>query len=93
MDVFNALAEPTRRDIIEILAQSGQLSATEIYEKFSSTPPAVSQHLKILKEAKLVTMEKHAQKHVYQINPKAKKWIKKMMLLWNERFDRLDKLI
>lgn len=93
MDLFSALAEPTRRNIVEMLEERGKLSASDIYEKFSSTPPAISQHLKILREAKLIQMEKRAQKRIYQINPKAKDWIKKMMILWNERFDILDKLL
>lgn len=93
MDSFSALADSTQRNIIKLLSKSGQLTATDIYEKFSSTPPAISQHLKVLKDANLVTMEKKAQKHIYKINPKAKKWIKKMMALWNERFDRLDKVL
>lgn len=69
------------------------MTATEIYQKFSSTPPAISQHLKVLQEAKLVTVEKKAQKRIYKINPKAKKWIKKMMQLWSVRFDRLEGVV
>ncbi len=93
MDPFNVLAEPTRRDIIELLTESGQLTAGDIYEKFSSTPPAISQHLKVLRKAELVVMEKKAQKHIYKINPKAKGWIRKLMMLWNERFNRLEVLM
>ena len=60
MDMFVALADPTRRTILEILSSSGELSATDIYEKFPVSPQAVSQHLKALREAKLVEMEKRA---------------------------------
>ena len=69
MDKFHALAEPTRRDIIEMLATSGQLSASQICDKFPVSPPAISQHLKVLREAKLVRMEKRAQQRIYQLNP------------------------
>ncbi len=93
MDLFSALSDPTRRNIIEMLASSGQLSASDISDKFSVSPPAISQHLKVLRNANLVQMEKRAQKRIYQINPKAKDWVKKMMTLWNQRFDRLDKLL
>lgn len=93
MDMFQALGDHTRREIIELLAGSGQLTATDIYDKFSTSHPAISQHLKVLKEANLVTMEKKAQTHIYQINPKAKDWVKKMMLLWNERFSKLDEVL
>src|SRR5712671_352115 len=57
MDMFVALASPTRRHILELLATSGELSATAIYEQFSVSPQAVSQHLKVLREAHLVEME------------------------------------
>ncbi len=54
-----ALADPTRRTILELLASNGELSATAIYEQFPVSPQAVSQHLKVLREAHLVEMNKH----------------------------------
>ena len=97
MDIFTALAEPTRRTIVEMLARSGPLSATEISEHFPVSPPAISQHLKVLREAKLVQMEKRAQQRLYQINPEAmvelEAWAKHMTQLWNERFDALDTVL
>ncbi|MGD0729310.1 MAG: metalloregulator ArsR/SmtB family transcription factor [Candidatus Micrarchaeaceae archaeon] len=97
MDIFYALADPRRRKIMELLAISGALSATEIYKKFDVTAQAISQHLTILKEAKLVIMEKHAQKHIYQINPDSmlelEEWTRKMTEHWNQRFDALDKIL
>jgi DNA-binding transcriptional ArsR family regulator len=97
MDMFSALADPTRRTILEMLAQSGQLSATEIYDKFSVSPPAISQHLKVLRTAKLVDMHKNAQKRIYRINPdtllEIEAWIHKTTKIWNERFDALDRLL
>ena len=62
MDMFVALSDPTRRNILELLATRGELSATAIYEQFPVSPQAVSQHLKVLREAHLVEMEKRAQK-------------------------------
>ncbi len=97
MDIFTALAEPTRRTIIELLASSGPLSATEIYEQFPVSPQAVSQHLKVLRETQLVKMEKHAQKHVYRINPQTlsqfEAWVQQMQQRWSERFDALDTVL
>lgn len=97
MDIFSALAEPTRRTIIEMLAKNGPLSATEIYNQFPASPPAISQHLKVLREAKLVHMEKRAQQRIYQLNPDAmgelEAWTKQLTQLWNERFDALDKVL
>ena len=97
MDKFHALGEPTRRNIIEMLAANGQLCATEICDKFQVTPPAISQHLKVLREAKLVRMEKRAQQRIYEINPEAmlevEEWARQMTHLWNQRFDALDRLL
>jgi DNA-binding transcriptional ArsR family regulator len=97
MDMFSALADPTRRKIIEILATNGQLSATEICEKFPISPPAISQHLKILREAELVHMEKRAQQRIYQLNPDTMlalhDWTQQITLLWNQRFDALEKVL
>jgi DNA-binding transcriptional ArsR family regulator len=97
MDIFNALSEPTRRDILEMLANRGQLSATAISDKFRTSPPAISQHLKVLREANLVQMEKRAQQRLYQINPAAmvelEGWAKHITERWNERFDALDILL
>jgi len=95
--MFSALADPTRRKIIEILATNGQLSATEICEKFPVSSPAISQHLKILREAELVQVEKRAQQRIYQLNPKAllvlQDWTQQMTRLWNQRFDALEKVL
>src|SRR5215472_9026113 len=97
MDIFSALAEPTRRTIVEMLAKNGPLSATDIYDQFSVSPPAISQHLKVLREANLVRMEKRAQQRIYQLNPDAMSelegWARQMTQLWNERFDALDKVL
>jgi DNA-binding transcriptional ArsR family regulator len=97
MDMFSALAQPTRRSILEMLATRGRLSATDISHRFRLSPPAISQHLKVLREAKLVRMEKRAQQRIYQINPEAmqdfEEWARRMTALWNERFDALDRVL
>jgi DNA-binding transcriptional ArsR family regulator len=94
MDMFVALADPTRRNILELLANSGELTATAIYENFPVSPQAVSQHLKVLREAQLVEMEKHAQKRLYRLNPQTlsqfEAWVKQMQQRWEERFTELD---
>ncbi|SRR2546425_5908605 len=97
MDMFSALADPTRRTILEMLARNGKLSATDICAKFPVSPSAISQHLKVLREANLVQMEKRAQQRMYQINPDAmlelEEWARQMTQLWNQRFDALDKVL
>ena len=94
MDMFVALADPTRRNILELLANSGELPATAIYQNFPMSPPAVSQHLKVLREAHLVEMEKRAQKRLYRLNPQAlsqfEEWAKNVQQMWEERFAALD---
>lgn len=68
MDVFYALAEPTRRRIVELLAVQGQLSASAISHHFRVSQPAISQHLKVLRELNIIKMQKHAQQRLYQVN-------------------------
>lgn len=97
MDIFSALAEPTRRTIVELLASRGPLPATEIYEQFHVSHPAISQHLKVLREANVVRMEKRAQQHVYRLNPDAlfalEGWASHVTHLWNQRFDVLERVL
>jgi DNA-binding transcriptional ArsR family regulator len=97
MDTFTALAEPTRRNILEMLAANGNLSATDIYRKFKVSPPAISQHLKVLRDADLVRVEKRAQQRIYYINPEPmrelEKWVHRFAAQAEERFERLDKIL
>jgi len=93
MDTFTALADPTRRNIIEMIASRGELSAREISDNFPTSPPAISQHLKVLREVKLLRMEKRAQKRIYSIDTngisKMENWLATMRRMWDERFDAL----
>lgn len=97
MDTFAALADPTRRQILELLARDGPITATEIVEHFALTPPAISQHLKVLREAQLVTMEKRAQQRIYRVNPEAlmelEGWARRVAQLWNKRFDAFERVL
>ncbi len=97
MDVFAALAEPTRRDILQLLARQGQLPATAISQKFSVSFPAISQHLRVLREAKLVRVKKRAQQRLYRVDPAAMNelevWVKQMKDQWEDRFDVLDRVL
>jgi len=65
---IHALGDPTRRRIFERIRQS-PCSVTELVETVSVSQPAVSQHLKVLREAQLVTVVKRGQKRIYQLNP------------------------
>ncbi|MBQ6385378.1 MAG: winged helix-turn-helix transcriptional regulator [Lachnospiraceae bacterium] len=64
---FKALSDPSRRQILELLAD-GELTAGEIAEHFAMTKPSISHHLNILKHAELVTAERQGQNIVYRIN-------------------------
>lgn len=64
---FKALADPTRREILRLLAQ-GDLTAGEIADRFSITKPSISHHLSLLKQAELVLDERRGQNIVYSLN-------------------------
>ena len=66
MDAFEALADPTRRRILELLAER-ELAAGDLARRFDMTPPAVSQHLKILRHASLVRVRSDAQRRMYAL--------------------------
>ncbi|MBD0384834.1 ArsR/SmtB family transcription factor [Paenibacillus sedimenti] len=94
VDIFSALADPTRRKILELLADRDGYPASDIHNQFPSSPQAISQHLKILREANLVHVEKKAQQRIYRINTEAmvefEDWIHNMRRRWSSRLDALD---
>jgi DNA-binding transcriptional ArsR family regulator len=94
MNAFAALADDTRRKIVLMLVNEGELSATEISNNFDMTPPAVSQHLKVLREAKVIQMKKQAQKRLYSVDEaginEIGDWLLDVKKIWNKRLDRLD---
>jgi DNA-binding transcriptional ArsR family regulator len=68
VDAFAALAEPTRREIVRIIAR-GELSVGEIARRFDVTRPAISQHLRVLKEANLVSERREGTRRFYRARP------------------------
>lgn len=94
MNAFAALADDTRREIVLMLIRNGELSATEISGNFDMTPPAVSQHLKVLREAKVIQMKRQGQKRLYSVDEtginEVSDWLKNIKQLWNKRLDSLD---
>ncbi|MBX3298374.1 MAG: helix-turn-helix transcriptional regulator [Acidobacteria bacterium] len=97
MDVFTAIAEPTRREILTMLASNGKMPATSIYRRFKSSPPAISQHLKVLREADLVRVDKLAQQRLYYMNPtklsELERWVRQFTAVKEAEFRRLDSLL
>jgi DNA-binding transcriptional ArsR family regulator len=90
---LGALADPTRQRIIEMLA-GGALCAGEIASRFELSPPAISQHLKTLKGARLVTVRAEKQKRIYALDPagfdEVGAWIDRIRAFWNRRLDALE---
>ncbi|MCP5412521.1 MAG: winged helix-turn-helix transcriptional regulator [Alphaproteobacteria bacterium] len=88
-----ALADPTRQRIVEMLA-AGPLPAGDIAGRFKLSPPAISQHLKTLKEARLVTVRPVAQKRIYELNPEGvdelAQWVTRIRAFWNPKLDALE---
>ena len=94
MQIFQALGDPTRHQIVEMLAARGKLSAGDISGAFTISAPAISQHLKVLKQAGLVTVETKAQSRIYSIDPagfsQMQSWAASVQQQWHDRFDALD---
>jgi DNA-binding transcriptional ArsR family regulator len=94
MHSLAALADPTRRRIVEILAQ-GQLRAGDIAKRFDMSPPAVSQHLNTLKRAHLVRARVEAQRRIYELDPaglaELEQWLGGIKQFWQGRLDALER--
>ena len=96
MDTFIALADPTRRRIIESLAL-GETSFGDLADKFEMSRPAVSQHLKVLREAGIVTARADAQRRIYSLSDDAldeiEDWLGKVQKFWTQRLDKLEQVL
>ena len=97
MIAFSALAEPTRFRIVELLAEHGRLAVRELTEEFAVSPPAISQHLKVLRDANLVRVEVNAQQRIYSLNPdgiaEIGHWVQKLERQWQQRLSALETLL
>ncbi|MDQ3967496.1 MAG: metalloregulator ArsR/SmtB family transcription factor [Thermoproteota archaeon] len=94
MDAFSALADPTRRAMLDLLVKR-ERSAGELVSAFPHiTQPAVSKHLRILKDAGLVNMRVHAQQRIYTLQPKGLNeldaWIAKYKAFWSDSLNALE---
>ena len=96
MDTFAALADPTRRRIVESLA-AGETSFGALADKFAMSRPAVSQHLKVLRDAGIVTARADAQRRIYRLNQDSldelDTWLDKVRSYWSHRLDRLEQVL
>ena len=95
-DVFQAIADPTRREIIDLLARRS-LPVSEVADKFDISRPAVSKHLKILNECGLVVISKKGRKRYCQTDPRklreVAEWAERYRKFWTERLDTLEALL
>jgi|ERR1700736_1003545 len=93
MQAFAALGDPTRQRIVEMLA-ARELSSGEIARRFDMTAPAVSQHLKLLREAGLVQVRRDAQRRIYALDPaglaELDAWLARFRRFWSGRLDALE---
>jgi DNA-binding transcriptional ArsR family regulator len=92
MEPFTAIADPVRRRIVERLA-NGEKTAGELGEGFEISQPAVSRHLRVLREAGLVVTRARAQRRLYRLNPaplaEVDAWLARCRNVWAERLDSL----
>jgi DNA-binding transcriptional ArsR family regulator len=87
--VLQALIEPHRRQILQLL-QNGELSSGEISARFEVTRPAISQHLKVLTDAGLVTLRKQGTKHFYRVRPEGLLELRQFLeTFWDDSLQRL----
>lgn len=93
MDGFTALADPTRRGIVELLAD-GEKDAGTIAGHFTISKPAISRHLGVLRDGGMVTVRRDAQRRIYSLRPEGlhdiDRWLAKYRSLWTERLDALE---
>ncbi|MEO6904320.1 MAG: metalloregulator ArsR/SmtB family transcription factor [Bacteroidia bacterium] len=95
-DVFQAVADPTRRAILSLIALQA-MTPTTIAEHFNTTRQAVSNHIKILTECELLKQEQSGREIYYHLNPKKMKeidlWLEKFRKIWEVRFDKIDEIL
>lgn len=92
--VFHALADPTRRRIVELVG-AGERSAGELAAEFAMARPSVSRHLRVLRDAGLLTWRGEAQRRLYRLDPRpldeAGAWIERARDGWAARLDALER--
>lgn len=94
--VFGALANPTRRDILELLLEDEQ-SVQVIAERFDMARPSVSEHLKVLRDAGLVAEEKRGRQRFYRVEPEPlhdlQSWLDPFERFWRKRLHALGEVL
>src|SRR6266550_854330 len=92
-DVFNAIAEPRRRQIVDLLALGAERDVTELVLKLGLPQPAVSKHLGVLRKVGVVSVHKAGQRRLYRLNPQELKpvhdWIQHFERFWTDHLDSI----
>jgi DNA-binding transcriptional ArsR family regulator len=95
-DAFNAVAEPRRRQILDILA-GGERPVNDLVRLLRLSQPQVSKHLRVLREVRAVDVRDEGRQRLYRLNGRALKpihdWVKNYERSWSGRFDRLDSVL
>ena len=95
-DAFNAVAEPRRREILDLLAK-GERPVNDLVRRLRLGQPQVSKHLRVLREVGLVEVRDQGRHRLYRLNGRPLKsiheWVKNYERAWNERFDRMDDVL
>jgi DNA-binding transcriptional ArsR family regulator len=95
-DAFNAVAEPRRRQILDVLAR-GERPVNDLVATIRLSQPQVSKHLRVLREVGLVDVRDEGSRRIYRLNGHSLKpihdWVKDYERTWNERFERLDAVL
>ncbi len=95
-DIFQAIADPTRRAILTLIALQA-LTPNAMAEKFDMSRQAVSKHIKVLQECQLITPEQSGREIYYHFNPKKMQefdnWLAQLRKIWETRFNQLDKVL
>ncbi len=93
-DVFQAIADPTRRDIITLLASGESMNLNAIADQFEISRPAISKHIKILEECNLIDIQQEGRERICELKPEqlepGSEWVEKNRKLWNSRLDQLE---
>ena len=92
-DVFNAIAEPRRRQIIDLLAADGEQAVGDLVGALRLPQPAVSKHLSVLRRVRLVSASRRGRQRVYRLNPRELKtvhdWVKHYERFWTHQLSRI----
>lgn len=94
MDVFSAIADPTRRRVLHLLSER-ERPAGDLVKAFRLTQPALSRHLRILREAKLVQVRREQQRRIYSLRAdglaQLDAWINRYRPFWAGKLDALER--